>query len=261
MRNNPNVDYVEPDATVSLNEALIYSAIADGNGTTDCNGHGTHVAGTVGGSQFGVAKGVTLVPVRVLDCTGSGSYSGVIAGDDWVAGKSAMRLAVANMSLGDGLSASVNALVAGAVAKGVTMVAAAGNSSADACQTSPVSKSSAIMVGATTMPAAVTEFLLSNATPNQVIGAGSGQRHHGQGREAGHQMARHRDRDGAAIRWLQLLRSGCGCHGGRHVQPRRGRDLRDWQHGQLHAERRLDQPQLHHQPLWRGQCDGLIAGL
>ena len=114
------------------------------------------------------------MPVRVLDCTGSGSYSGVIAGDDWVAGKSAMRLAVANMSLGDGLSASVNALVAGAVAKGVTMVAAAGNSSADACQTSPVSKSSAIMVGATTMPAAVTEFLLSNATPNQVIGAGSG---------------------------------------------------------------------------------------
>ncbi len=295
LRNNPNVDFVEPDATLSLNEMLItppltqpnptwgldridqhslpingsynyqyrgagvyafvidtgilsshvdfgarvsagYSAIADGNGTTDCNGHGTHVAGTVGGSQFGVAKGVTLVPVRVLDCTGSGSYSGVIAGVDWVAGQGAMRPAVANMSLGGGLSASVNASVAGAVAKGVTMVVAAGNSNADACQSSPASEPSAITVGASTSsdsrasysnygacldifapgsaissdwfssttatntisgtsmaaphvtgvaalalaangsatPAAVTEFLLGNATLNQVVGAGSG---------------------------------------------------------------------------------------
>lgn len=295
LRNNPNVEHVEQDATVSLNETLIvppmqqpnptwgldridqaalpvngsynyqyqgagvyafvidtgilsnhvdfgarvkagYSAIADGRGTSDCNGHGTHVAGTVGGSQFGVAKGVSLVPVRVLDCTGSGSYSGVIAGVDWVAAQTAMRPAVANMSLGGSLSAAVNASVAGAVAKGVTMVVAAGNSSVDACQTSPASEPSAITVGATTSsdskasysnygscldlfapgsaissdwfssttatnilsgtsmaaphvsgvaalalaangnatPAAVTEFLLANATPNRVTGAGSG---------------------------------------------------------------------------------------
>lgn len=295
LRNNPNVDSVEQDATVSLNETLIappmqqsnptwgldridqaslpingsynyqyrgagvhafvidtgilsshvdfgtrvkagYSAIADGKGTTDCNGHGTHVAGTVGGSQFGVAKGVTLVPVRVLDCTGSGSNSGVIAGIDWMAGQTAMRPAVANISLGGAFSASLNASVAGAVAKGVTVVAAAGNSSTDACQTSPASEPSAITVGATSSndsmasysnygacldlfapgsaigsdwyssttatntlsgtsmaaphvtgvaalalaangsatPAAVTEFLLANATPNRVTGAGSG---------------------------------------------------------------------------------------
>jgi subtilisin family serine protease len=78
-----------------------YSAIADGNGTNDCNGHGTHVAGTVGGTTWGVAKGVKLIPVRVLDCSGSGAYSGVIAGIDWVA-NSPLRPAVANLSLGGG---------------------------------------------------------------------------------------------------------------------------------------------------------------
>lgn len=124
--------------------------ISDGNGSSDCNGHGTHVAGTIGGSQWGVAKGVTLVPVRVLDCAGSGSWSGVIAGLDWVASQTAMRPAVANLSLGGAKSSSVNAAVAAAVGKGVTMVVAAGNSNADACNTSPASEPSAITVGATT---------------------------------------------------------------------------------------------------------------
>jgi aqualysin 1 len=86
------------------------TAINDGRGSNDCNGHGTHVAGTVGGTTYGVAKQVTLVPVRVLDCRGSGSWSGVISGLDWIAkqesGKSST--AVANMSLGGGASSSVD---------------------------------------------------------------------------------------------------------------------------------------------------------
>ena len=126
-----------------------YTAIADGGGTNDCNGHGTHVAGTVGGSTYGVAKGVTLVPVRVLDCAGSGAYSGVIAGINFVA-SSTLRPAVANMSLGGGYSSSVNTAVANAVKAGVTMVVAAGNSNVDACNSSPASEPSAITVGATT---------------------------------------------------------------------------------------------------------------
>jgi subtilisin family serine protease len=203
IRNNPNVDYIEQDQTVSLRQvqspqnqatwgldridqtdrpldtqyqfsatgrgvnAFIidtgirqdhveftgrllagYNVVADSNGTNDCNGHGTHVAGTVGGSTWGVAKEVALIPVRVLDCSGSGSYSGVIAGIDWVSA-STLRPAVANMSLGGGLSTSVNAAVAGAVSKGVTMVVAAGNNNASACDYSPASEPSAITVGAT----------------------------------------------------------------------------------------------------------------
>lgn len=125
-----------------------YNVVADTNGTNDCNGHGTHVSGTVGGSTWGVAKGVSLIPVRVLDCSGSGSYSGVIAGIDWVAA-STLRPAVANLSLGGSASTALNSAVAGAVNMGVTMVVAAGNSNADACNSSPSSEPSAITVGAT----------------------------------------------------------------------------------------------------------------
>lgn len=125
-----------------------FSAFTDAYGTSDCNGHGTHVAGTMGGNTYGVAKGVTLIPVRVLDCSGSGSWSGVIAGVDLVAGSS-LRPAVANMSRGGGSSTSVNNAVANAVTKGVTMVVAAGNDNRDACGYSPASTPSAITVGAT----------------------------------------------------------------------------------------------------------------
>ncbi len=123
--------------------------VVNPNNTNDCNGHGTHVAGTVGGATWGVANQVSLIPVRVLNCKGSGSWSGVIEGINWVA-NSARRPAVANMSLGGDLSAAVNAAVAAAVANGVTMVVAAGNGNTNACKSSPASEPSAITVGAST---------------------------------------------------------------------------------------------------------------
>jgi len=119
------------------------------NTPKDCNGHGTHVAGTVGGTTHGVAKGVTLHGVRVLNCAGSGTNSGVIAGVDWVR-LNHVKPAVANMSLGGGASTALDNAVANAVAAGVTFVVAAGNSNANACNYSPARAPSAITVGATT---------------------------------------------------------------------------------------------------------------
>jgi subtilisin family serine protease len=125
-----------------------FTSINDGWGAEDCHWHGTHVAGTVGGSTWGVAKGVSLHAVRVLSCSGSGPTSGVIAGVDWVAANH-IAPAVANMSLGGGYSASMNQAVANAVAAGVTFAVAAGNESTDACVRSPASEPSALTVGAT----------------------------------------------------------------------------------------------------------------
>ena len=129
-------------ATVGIDE------IGDGKNGQDCNGHGTHVAGTVGGSTYGVAKNVQLVAVRVLDCSGSGSNSGVIAGIDWVTAH-AVKPAVANMSLGGSFSTALNNAVARSTNAGVTYAIAAGNSNANACNYSPASAASAITVGAT----------------------------------------------------------------------------------------------------------------
>ncbi len=136
-----------------------FTAITDGNGTEDCHGHGTHVSGTIGGTTYGVAKEVSLVPVRVLGCTGSGSTSGVIAGIDWaIANHTAGVPAVANMSLGGGLSSALNDAVTRAVADGITMVVAAGNSNVDACTSSPSSAPAAITVGATSSTDARASF-------------------------------------------------------------------------------------------------------
>ncbi|MER5703705.1 S8 family serine peptidase [Micromonospora sp. NPDC002296] len=123
----------------------------DGGSADDGNGHGTHVAGTVGGTAHGVAKGVTLVGVRVLDNAGSGTYAQVISGIDWVTGDhDPGELAVANMSLGGPVDQALNDAVAASIADGVSYGVAAGNESTDACTKSPASTPTAITVGATT---------------------------------------------------------------------------------------------------------------
>jgi subtilisin family serine protease len=127
-----------------------YTVIGDGRGTEDCNGHGTHVAGTTGGTTYGIAKGITIVPVRVLGCDGSGSTSGIVTALDWVVSNHAAGTpAVANMSLGGGASSTLDSAVDRVVTDGVTVVVAAGNSGADACASSPARAARALTVGAT----------------------------------------------------------------------------------------------------------------
>jgi subtilisin family serine protease len=134
-----------------------FSVINDGNGTTDCNGHGTHVAGIVGGRLHGVAKQVMLVPVRVMDCAGVGTVSGLISALEWV-GNTKQRPAVANVSMGGAASSALNAAIAALVAKGVTVVVAAGNKGIDACKASPASAPNVISVGATNKEGALARY-------------------------------------------------------------------------------------------------------
>jgi subtilisin family serine protease len=127
--------------------ANVYDAFG-GNGQ-DCNGHGTHVAGTVGGSVHGMAKSVRLRGLRVLDCGGSGTMSGIIAGVDWVR-VNHIKPAVANMSLGGGWSSALNTATNNLHNAGVAVIVAAGNSNANACNYSPASAANAFTVAAST---------------------------------------------------------------------------------------------------------------
>jgi len=130
--------------------ALWGANYADTN-NNDCNGHGTHVAGTIGGTLYGVAKKTTVIAVKVLGCNGSGTYAGVIKGIDYSAASTNRKgkYAIANMSLGGGYSQAVNDAIAAGTKAGTTFVVAAGNDNRDACLYSPASEASAITVGAT----------------------------------------------------------------------------------------------------------------
>jgi subtilisin family serine protease len=126
--------------------------VTAGGTAADCNGHGTHVSGTVGGTTYGVAKSVKLIAVRVLDCSGSGSYAGVVAGVDWVTGQKNANKTVpmaANMSLGGGPSQALDDAIGRSTTAGVTYAVAAGNDGLNACDYSPARTPSAITVGAT----------------------------------------------------------------------------------------------------------------
>ncbi|MGX0886822.1 subtilisin family serine protease [Kocuria rhizophila] len=133
------------------------TSIEDGRGSNDCNGHGTHVAGTTAGSSYGVAKGANVVPVRVLGCDGTGSTTGIVAGMDWVS-SNANGPSVANMSLGGGASAALDNAIGRMSRAGVVPLVAAGNDYENACNFSPARASAGITVGSTDRRDQLSEF-------------------------------------------------------------------------------------------------------
>ncbi|ORX88854.1 subtilisin-like protein, partial [Basidiobolus meristosporus CBS 931.73] len=166
---NPNAPYNFPDSAgqgvdvyvidTGINtrhsdfggRASLPVSFINGEPAEDLNGHGTHVAGIVGGNTYGVAKKVRLIGVKVLGRDGRGSTSGIIAGVNWVArqARSTGRRSVINMSLGGGNSNALNAAVDAAVQAGIPVIVAAGNEAQDACNVSPANSRSAFTVGAT----------------------------------------------------------------------------------------------------------------
>jgi subtilisin family serine protease len=139
-----------------------YNAFTFNTSTNDLQGHGTHVAGTVGGTVYGVAKGVSIIPVKVLDDTGSGTFESVIGGLDWAVGNHTTKPAVGNMSLGGGASTALDDAVRRCVADGIVMAVAAGNDNRDVnnalLPTSPARVREAITVGSTTSTDARSSF-------------------------------------------------------------------------------------------------------
>jgi len=165
-KNGSTVDAYIFDTGIKLTHAEFtgrvssgFNAITAGAPADDDNGHGSHVAGTVGGTTYGVAKGINLIAVKVLDVNGSGAYSGVIDGINWAIGThSATRFAVGNMSLGGGASTAIDDAVRSAIKDGIVMCLAAGNSNVDAINSSPARTVEAITVGATTSADAKASF-------------------------------------------------------------------------------------------------------
>ncbi|MFJ9642773.1 S8 family peptidase [Streptomyces sp. NPDC101206] len=134
-----------------------FDAVDNDNTAQDGHGHGTHVAGTVAGSSYGVAKKAKIVAVRVLDNNGSGTTAQVVAGIDWVT-RNAVKPAVANMSLGGGADSALDTAVRNSIAAGITYAVAAGNESTNANTKSPARVTEAITVGATTSSDAKSSF-------------------------------------------------------------------------------------------------------
>jgi hypothetical protein len=135
-----------------------YNAISVGASAADDNGHGTHVAGTVGGTKYGVAKGIHLIPVKVLDQFGSGSYTQIIAGIDWAIANHTTKPAVGNMSLGGSASVALDDAVKRAINDGIVMCIAGGNSAVDVSTASPARVAEAITVGSTTRTDELSSF-------------------------------------------------------------------------------------------------------
>ncbi len=135
-----------------------YTALADGKGTEDCAGHGTHVAATAAGTTLGMAANATVVPVRVLDCTGVGTLSGIVAGLDYIAADTTRRPAVVNLSLTGSANSTIDAAINRLIAAGVTVVVAAGNDAVDGCTQSPGRVPAALTVGATTSTDAMATY-------------------------------------------------------------------------------------------------------
>jgi subtilisin family serine protease len=134
-----------------------FDAFRDGQNSNDCHGHGTHVAGTIGGATYGVAKNVFLYAVRTIDCSGNGTDANVIAGIDWVTANH-IKPAVANMSFGGPASVALDQAVKNSIAAGVTYVVAAMNDNEDACNISPARAPNTITVGAATNTDAAASF-------------------------------------------------------------------------------------------------------